>query len=169
MDSCGLHEHQTSRRCCGCARWIPVCCGRVWWDVTIKYRYDPHSWEQCKHWAVGYLKLQPVILFLFWLVLVCVSLLSGALQSPREPLAHRLPNGDQEEAPRLCRLPGYDLLCWRKRWHHRAEQCWAIQPQNQSVVSCSGHDVQAERGECVLGILCVSSVVCVFVIEQVLL
>lgn len=74
--------------------------------------------------------------------------LSGTLQSSRKPLAHRVSHGNQKEAPRLCRLPGHDLLCWRARRHHGAEQRREIQPQDQPVVPCSRHDVQAEWGVC---------------------
>lgn len=87
---------------------------------------------------------------LLWIIL---SFYSGALQPSREPLAHSVAHGHQEEAPGLCRLPGHDLFCRRKRRHHRAEQCRAIQPQDKPVVPCCGHDIQTERGVCV----CVSA------------
>lgn len=76
-----------------------------------------------------------------------LSCLSGTLQSPREPLAHGVSHGNAEEAPGLRRLPGHDLLGRRQRRHYRAEQRRALQPQDQPVVPCGGHDVQAERGE----------------------
>lgn len=75
------------------------------------------------------------------------SCLSGALQSPREPLAHSFSHGDAEEAPGLRRLPGHDLLGRRQRRHHGAEQRRALQPQDQPVVPSGGHDVQEEWGE----------------------
>lgn len=84
-----------------------------------------------------------------WLNFVYIFL-SGALQSPRKPLAHRISHGNQKKAPRLRGLSGHDLLCGRSRRHHRAEQRRAIQPQDQPVVSCSSHDIQTEWGECVL-------------------
>lgn len=82
------------------------------------------------------------------LALLFHLVLSGALQPSRKPLAHRVAYGNQEEAPRLCGVPGHDLLCWRERRHHGAEQRREIQPQDQPVVPCRGHDVQAERGVC---------------------
>lgn len=61
-------------------------------------------------------------------------------------MAHSGPNGNQAEAPGLCRISGHDLLGGRPGRYHRAEQRRAIQPQNQSVVSSGRDDVSKKWG-----------------------
>lgn len=39
MDSCGFHEHQALGSCSGCARGLPLCSGRLWWDFSSQYWY----------------------------------------------------------------------------------------------------------------------------------
>lgn len=38
MDAGGLNEHQETGSRCGCSGRLPVRCGRLRWDVTVKYR-----------------------------------------------------------------------------------------------------------------------------------
>lgn len=38
MDAGGLNEYQETGSGCGCSGRLPVRCGRLWWDVTVKYR-----------------------------------------------------------------------------------------------------------------------------------
>lgn len=116
---------------------LKSCCG--WLFVLFETKEGGHPHKGC---GSDFLTLS--LAFFFF------SLPSGTLQPSREPLAHSVSDGDQEEAPGLCGLPGHDLLRRRERRHHGAEQRGAIQPQDQPVVSCSGHDVQTEWGEWLL-------------------
>lgn len=153
MDSCGLHEHQEVGRGCGCAWRLLVCCWRLWRDVAFEYRY-PAGTQQWHDQQRQILFVQKCMCSSCGMninnihgLFPCLSAFSGTLQPSREPLAHGVPDGNEEEAPRLCRLSGHDLLCWGQRWHHGAEQRWALQPQDQPVVSCGGYDLQTKWGE----------------------